>query len=425
MVALMLAVTAPAWLSAAAAAPGDAAANIDATVHAAFGVSEAQHWALPEAKTLLAYIQAIDAEGLFPADYKPRELEAAIAGGEGQKLDGVASRSFAWLAEDLRDGRTPISARIQWYASDPDAVADPTAAIIARALRSGDIAGTLSALRPVHGDYAVLREELARTPDADVGRKALIRANMDRWRWYPRDLGDYYLMVNVPEFRLRLMKDSQIVRSYRTIVGKPGALATPQLVETVEAVIFNPIWTVPRVIVEKEGLGARLIADPAYAKARGFVMNRRDDGSLRVVQMPGPTNALGRVKIDMPNRYGIYVHDTYSEALFDRAVPALSHGCVRAEGALELGMALAVQRAGKSKAELTVISKSGEFTKVELSDPVPAYTGYFTMGRDSNGKLSTFRDLYSRDGPIIASFARPRQASTQRENQTQLQEADR
>lgn len=364
-------------------------------------------WTLADAQALLAFIHAIGNEGLIPADYAPQDLSGAIVAGEGSALDEVADRSFAWLAEDLRDGRTPVNQRTQWYATDTDADNNPTAAILARALRTRDIAGTLSALNPAHSDYTALKQALARTPASDKALQELIQVNMDRWRWYSRDLGDYYLIVNVPEFRLRLMKDDRVVRSYRTIVGKPGQLATPHLAERVEAVVFNPIWTVPRVIVNEEGLGERLIADPAYAEARGFELSRRSDGSLRVIQKPGPTNVLGKVKIDMPNRYGIYIHDTPGRALFDRDVPALSHGCVRAEDALELGMTLAAEKSGKTLSELNEIANSGELTKVALDSAVPVYTSYFTMAVDENGKLSVFPDVYGRDARIAASFEGP------------------
>ena len=126
---------------------------------------------------------------------------------------------------------------------------------MAQGLASGDIAGITGTLAPVHEDYAALREALASTPEEDVEKRRMIRANMDRWRWLPRDLGGQYLLTNVPEYQLRLMVNGQIIRTYRTIVGKPGRTATPQLAETVEGVVFNPTWTVPQSIVVGEGLG--------------------------------------------------------------------------------------------------------------------------------------------------------------------------
>src|SRR5690606_3037190 len=188
-------------------------------------------------------------------DYRPDELRAAIEAGEGPRLDEVASRAFSWLVEDLRDGRTPMEARRQWFVVDPDPDLIPTGKVMTDALARGDIAGKLASVLPTHPDYAALKAELAQTPASETRRRALIRANMDRWRWLQRDLGGQYLLTIVPEIQLSLTVNNQIVRPYRTIVGKPGRTATPQLAETVEGVTFNPTWTVPQSIVKGEGLG--------------------------------------------------------------------------------------------------------------------------------------------------------------------------
>lgn len=369
-------------------------------------------WSLADAKALLAVIDGIGAEGLAPADYKPAALRTAILAGEGDALNEAASKSFAWLAEDLRDGRTPMSARVQWFAVDRDVDVNPTDALMSRALESHDVAGTLAALAPTYPDYAVLKEALARTPRSDAKTRALIRANMDRWRWFSRDLGEYYLMTNVPEFQLRLVRRDKIIRTYKTIVGKPGKTATPQLAEEVENVVFNPTWTVPQSIVVGEGLGAKYVKNPAKAKRDGYAVTTLPDGMVVVVQQPGPNNSLGMVKIDMPNPHAIYLHDTPARALFNTPSRAYSHGCVRTERALELGMMLAILKAGKTPEEVTALSQSGKYTKVPLTSPMPVYIGYFTMAKDITGQLITWPDIYGRDGAVLASFAQPRQPKT-------------
>ena len=370
------------------------------------------HWPLADAQALLTVIGGIGAEGLAPADYKPAALKAAIAAGEGEALDAQASKAFAWLAEDLRDGRTPMDARVQWFAVDKDVDSNPTDAILARALESHDIAGTLAALDPTYPDYAVLKGALATTPRADTKTRALIRVNMDRWRWFTRDLGEYYLMTNVPEFQLRLVRRDKIVRTYKTIVGKPGKTATPQLAEQVQNVIFNPTWTVPQSIVVGEGMGAKYAKSPARAKRDGYAFSKAADGMITLVQQPGPKNSLGLVKIDMPNPHAIYLHDTPARGLFATPMRAYSHGCIRTERALELGMMLAMLKAGKTPEEVTAISQTGKYTKVPLTSPMPVYVGYFTMANDITGQLITWPDLYGRDTPVLASFAQPRQPKT-------------
>ena len=127
-----------------------------------------QQWSAGDARKLLTAIQAIGSEGLDPLDYHPAALEQAIAFGPGAELDQVASESFAWLVEDLRDGRTPMQARKQWFVIDPDPDLMPTGQVMTKALASHDIAGTLAGLDPTHPDYAALRAELAATPASDA-----------------------------------------------------------------------------------------------------------------------------------------------------------------------------------------------------------------------------------------------------------------
>ena len=379
-----------------------------------------QQWTSGDARKLLAAIQAIGAEGLDPLDYHPAALEQAIAFGAGPELDRVASESFAWLVEDLRDGRTPMQARKQWFVIDPDPDLMPTGQVMTKALASHDIAGTLAGLDPTHPDYAALRAELAATPASDAKKRKLIRANMDRWRWLGRDLGGQYLITNVPEFQLRLTVNDHIIRTYKTIVGKPTS-PTPQLAETVEGVIFNPTWSVPQSIVVKEGLGAKVMGNPAWAKTAGYKGTKAADGTIYVVQQPGPTNSLGVVKLDMPNPHAIFLHDTPARGLFAQANRALSHGCIRTERALELGMTIAILGQGASKDEAIAISTSGEYKRVPVVKTMPVYITYFTMGRDIEGNLRTFNDLYGRDAPVLAALDAPRVANRARKSSEKVE----
>ncbi len=371
-----------------------------------------QHWPIGDAQALLQVIRGIGNEGLIPADYKPDELEKALMGGEGVALDTAASTSFAWLTEDMRDGRTPMKARLQWFAFDKDRDVNPTDQVMARALASHDIAGTLIALDPTYPDYEVLRQTLADTPEKDVKTRAQIRANMDRWRWFSRDLGEFYLMTNVPEFQLRLVRKDKILETFRTIVGKPGKTATPQLAELVQGVIFNPTWTVPQSIVVGEGLGKKY-GSVAAAKAAGYAMTKSADGTVTMVQQPGPTNSLGLVKLDMPNPHAIFLHDTPSRGLFNQTFRALSHGCVRTEGIRKLGIALSIIGGGKTAEEAGAISDSRKYTRVVMNKrQMPVYIGYFTMAQAIDGTIKPFADIYGRDAAVVASFNAPRVTKT-------------
>jgi murein L,D-transpeptidase YcbB/YkuD len=396
------------------AVEGDAAAAVPApavpelTLPPAPNYPAVMPWPLAHARGLLLVVDGIEAEGLKPADYRPDDLRAAIAAGPGAQLDEIASRTFTWLVEDLRDGRTPMESRRQWFVVDPDADVLPTGKVMAQALETGDVAGALAGVLPTHPDYAALKAELAATPAGDARRRALIRANMDRWRWLQRDLGAQYLLTNVPEFQLRLTVNNRIIRTYRTIVGKPGRTATPQLAETVEGVIFNPTWTVPQSIVKGEGLGARVLGNPGWARANGYTATRGANGYVSVVQQPGPGNSLGMMKLDMPNPHAIFLHDTPARNLFASENRALSHGCIRTERALELAMTIAILGQGATRDEAVAISTSGEYTRVPVVKSMPVYITYFTMARDIDGELKSFADIYGRDAPVLASFEAPR-----------------
>jgi murein L,D-transpeptidase YcbB/YkuD len=369
-------------------------------------------WTRADAQALVKTVEYIGKEGLLPADYQPSALKAAIAAGEGDALDALASRVFGWLIEDLRDGRTPMTARVQWFAVDPDQDATPTATIMAQALSDHDIAGVVDRLAPTNPDYAALKTELNATPMANKPRRALIQANMDRWRWLARDLGQVYLMTNVPEFQLRLVVKNKILRTYKTVVGKPGRTATPQLAETVSAVVFNPTWTVPQSIVKGEGLGAKVLGNPKWAAANHYKGFKSENGTITVVQQPGPTNALGLMKIDMPNPHAIYLHDTPSKQYFNSDVRAFSHGCIRTERAVELGMTMAILGAQMPAAEAAELSRAGEYKKVPMTRTFPVYLTYFTFARSIDGELKPFADIYERDTPVLASFKGPRELKT-------------
>ena len=422
LVAVLASGVAAAGLAASGALAQDAGKQADASFDEAFPnmVSNPQvqgdlappgpmvsKWSVANAAKLAKFIEGIGAEGLDPRDYDLEPLKAAMANGASDELNEIASRNFVWLVEDLRDGRTPMDAREQWFVVDPDRDTYRTDELLKTATATGDIAGTLMELNPTHDDYAHLKAELAKTPASNAKKRKLIRANMDRWRWLQRDLGNLYLLTNVPEYQLRLTAGEKIF-TYKTIVGKPGRTATPQLAEMVEGVVFNPTWTVPQSIVKGEGLGAKVLNNPAWARKAGYKATKGANGYISVVQQPGPTNSLGRMKLEMPNPHAIFFHDTPSRHLFANDQRALSHGCIRTERALELAMTMAILGKGATKDEAIEIASSGEYTKVMMERKLPAYITYFTMATDINGEMKTFDDIYGRDKPVLASLDKPR-----------------
>jgi L,D-transpeptidase YcbB len=362
-------------------------------------------WSRADAEALLAAVTAIGKRGLLPADYEPDVLKASLAAGEGIPLNEVATRTFARLISDLRDGRTPASARVEWFVKDPDAESMPTDALIARALATHDIEGTLASVEPTHPDYAALKAALAATPATDRAKINTIRTNLERWRWLPRELGPRYVYVNVPEYMVRVVGKGRNIATYRAIVGAPKT-PTPQLAEIATGMIIHPTWTVPRSII-KESVGALIARSPARAKAQGYRWTG-SGANLSVVQEYGPGNSLGAMKLDMPNPHAIFLHDTPAKALFNKPVRALSHGCIRTDRATEFAILMSILQAGTDHREAAEIFKRGLNDRIAFTDQVPVFINYFTMASSGDGKLASFADVYGRDAPVIASFARPR-----------------
>ena len=126
------------------------------------------------------------------------------------------------------------------------------------------------------------------------------------------------------------------------------------------------------------------------------------------------------MKLEMPNAHAIFFHDTPSRGLFGNTNRALSHGCIRTERALELAITMAILGRGATRDEAVAIATSGEYTKVMIERQMPAYITYFTMGVDIEGNLRTFRDIYDRDAPVLASFAAPREQNRSGESDDEI-----
>src|SRR5438094_9308030 len=152
---------------------------------------------------------------------------------------------------------------------------------------------------------------------------------MERWRWLPRDLGKAYVMVNIPDYTLRVMKDGHLHWSTRVVVGKPN-LQTPLLSAQMKYITVNPTWNVPPSIINNEYLPA-LAQDPTVLDRMGLKLVNNSDGSVHIYQPPGDGNALGRIRFNFPNKFLVYQHDTPDKHLFAKDERAFSHGCMRVQ----------------------------------------------------------------------------------------------
>ncbi|MEK7413004.1 MAG: L,D-transpeptidase family protein, partial [Planctomycetota bacterium] len=202
--------------------------------------------------------------------------------------------------------------------------------------------------------------------------------------------GERYLLVNTASFEASLWDGRKEIGRWEVIVGKTGS-PTPVFSARVTGVILNPWWEIPSSIVA-ESVGALVRNKPAEAARRGYVVQ---DGRYR--QRPGAANALGRMKLVMPNPYSVYLHDTPSQSLFERDVRAFSHGCVRVGDALGLATTLLSADPAWNRKRVDGAVAKGLTVKVDLPQPVPVYVTYFTAEPDGNGGIRYFPDIYKRD----------------------------
>ena len=346
-------------------------------------------WTIEAAADLLGAVHAAGEDGLDPADYRPQELEAAIAGGNPAVLRPVATDVFLRLSADLALGNVPMEEREQWHFIDPDLNGQQQYEMMRRAIRNNSVRDMLAALLPTHPQYAELKGVLASA--ADAATKDIARANLERWRWLPRDLGQRYVIVNVPAYTVALVEDGQVVTRHRVVVGAPKT-ATPQLGAVATGIIFNPWWEVPKSI------------EPEVRGKRGYKSVKTDDGGVRYRQPPGPGNSLGRMKVVMPNNYAIYLHDTPAKHLFKKSARAFSHGCIRTENALDFARVL-LGNPEWDQARVAEAIASGKTVKADATVPTPVYITYFTAAAaKDNGGIIAYKDIYGRDDQVVTAL---------------------
>lgn len=354
-------------------------------------------WQRPDAEELLRIVEGIGAEGLDPADYDAAALREVLATGEAAAWSTRATAVFLHLATDLSEGHLRDRRSVAWHIAGPRLDSAAAERMLANVLETHRLAITLSGLLPQHRQYRQLKAALAATPARDKATIERLRANLERWRWMPRELGKRYLLVNVPAFTVSLVQDGAVIARRRAIVGK-RATPTPQFSATVSGLVLNPWWDIPPSIV-RESVGQLMRAHPEQARTRGYVAV-----GGRIRQAPGPGNALGQVKLVMPNPYTVYLHDTPTKKLFGQEVRAYSHGCIRVDDALGLAASLLAGTPGWDRTRLDKAVASGTTAQVALGLSLPVYVVYFTAAADESGEIATFPDIYGRDGPVVASL---------------------
>ena len=258
-------------------------------------------------------------------------------------------------------------------------------------------------------------------PDAIVGASAIaqmnvpveervrqLEQNLERWRALPHDLGDRYILVNIPEYRLEVWDGDRVPLTMRVIVGKKDT-PTPIFSDAMTYVVFAPYWNVPDDIVKKETLPS-VMRDPAFLERTNMeVLDRRgnavdpstvdlsDGAGYRFRQRPGTSNSLGLVKFVFPNEFNVYLHDTPADSLFARARRSFSHGCVRVAEPEKLAQYVLGDRQEWTADRIDQAMHSGQERTVKLARPIPVYLGYWTARVSADGLVQFSDDVYGID----------------------------
>jgi murein L,D-transpeptidase YcbB/YkuD len=397
-----------------------------------------------------------DIDSNFDIDPRPIDAEA-VAVAASLVPDPVAylqslapqSHDYAVLKEALAGLRAQSAETAAW----PQVAPGPS-------IRPGDVSDRVPVLRErlaLSGDYVVetesgvddqagsetfddalveavriFQERSGLTPDGIVGRNTLaalnagaptnrldsIVATMERLRWMPDDLGDDYLLVNIPSFTLDIVADDVLVRQMDVIVGQTGR-RTPLFNSALTYLEFNPTWTMPVSIATRDYL-PRLRRDASYLDSHGFRVyagwggggrvssssvgwHSGSIGSYRIVQQPGPSNALGKVKFMMTNNWSVYLHDTPHKELFERDVRSFSSGCVRLADPIWLAdFLLANSPDWTPEKRERIMASWSPTTRVNLPGPMPLYITYETARVDpTSGELVFRDDIYGFDRKVI------------------------
>ncbi len=320
-----------------------------------------------------------------PEDALPRlqlgELEAAVRTADQAAIDRAASVLSLRLARMHLMGSAAPAQKAGWNIADGDRSAELQSSL-ERALAGNALDEFFEALRPKHPDYAALRAAYAKENDPE--RRLTLARNMERWRWLPRSLGRDYVLVNAAFFEAHLWHDGEKVGTWPVIVGKRST-PTPVFSATITGVTLNPWWNIPASIV-REMRGR-------FPSSKGYVYS---NGHWR--QKPGPNNALGQMKLAMPNPYSVFMHDTPGKGLFEREVRAFSHGCIRTGKALDFASTLL---AGvKTREEVDAIVATRKTTTIDLPSSLPIYVTYFTAATREDGSVAIQPDIYGRDGRL-------------------------
>lgn len=247
-----------------------------------------------------------------------------------------------------------------------------------------------------------------------------LAVNMERWRWL-EDMGQRFAVVNIANFDLRIYQDNEVVFQKPVIVGR-NYRKTPVFSDRIRYLVLNPTWTVPQKLALEDKL-PEIKKDPDYLNRLGFTLYQSGTSNIidpatvdwtnytkqfpfRMVQSPGPMNALGQVKFMFPNQYDVYLHDTPSRELFSQTQRAFSSGCIRVSDPIELAEFL-LKDQGWTRHRIDEVLASRVTETVHLKTPMPIHLEYWTAWVEREGTLNFRNDIYERNAALWKALQQP------------------
>ncbi|HMN50877.1 MAG TPA: L,D-transpeptidase family protein [Xanthobacteraceae bacterium] len=340
--------------------------------------------------------------GFYPPHEQYKLLKAELAKlrnkGEAEPIripNGAVLRFNAKAKKHQEDARVPLlRQRFKLEAKDDKVYDEELAQAVAEFQKS----------RKRKGDGVLTNDVVAALNPANTDKiEDIIIANMERWRWLPRDLGANHVITSIPGYYLRVFQDRKEVWETRVVVGAPTKIS-PITTQEMSFITVNPTWNVPPSIIARDYIPA-LRNNPDALKQMGIKIQTRPDGTLHLSQPPGDGNALGRLRFNFPNKFLVYQHDTPTKHLFAHDERAYSAGCIRVQDPLkyaELLMNMARPGEGWSQDKIKKLYGTAEH-KLDFKNNIPVHIVYNTAEvRDD--KLIIRKDLYKVDAATIKNL---------------------
>ena len=252
-----------------------------------------------------------------------------------------------------------------------------------------------------------------------------LRLTLERWRWLPAEFSAPPIIVNIPDFRLRVLdENNKVVMDMRVVVGKAMRTQTPVFTREMTYVVLRPYWNVPPSILRSEIVPA-VRRDRSYISRKNYEVTTQDGkavtsaeisdevlaqlraGKLAVRQKPGPSNALGLIKLIFPNEHNVYLHSTPSQSLFSRSRRDFSHGCIRVEKPAELAAWALRNNPNWTLERVQEGMQNGkDDVTINLVKKVPVFIVYGTALAYENGEVHFTHDIYGHDAKLAAALAK-------------------